>query len=276
MGFFDVPGFDMDTRPAWLRIAGADPNRRGLPLTERRAAFRKLLAEVERLARIELALAHEDGPGERTFLWDLVASICNDLEISRVALSRMLWQFSGMRAHEVTDRLKARLLPRQLKERLQGRFSMIKDILADLALGNGDNPEDLRSAETFDRCARKARALLRAERSGSAAMHFAAELGYANVSRVQRACTLAHGISLNQLEECLIDDMVQKFLDELHAEVTGEAQPKTETDAPEIKQPFLPENDHLAVFESSKQLADRWLAKLQRLEQPKEQAEEVA
>lgn len=277
MGLFGHPYWD-DLPPVWQRFAKVDPTNRHLPLPERRAAFRRLFAEFERRARAELALVHEEGPGERTFLWDPVDSICRDLEISRVAMSRMMWEFCGMRAHEFTDKLKARLLPRQLKERLQVRFQHLRAMMTDIALGEVGSSQDLLSAATFDRCVKKARMLLRGERSGSAALSFAIDLGYANFSRLKRACALAHGISLTHLEDCLIDDMVQKFLAGLHAESMGEARPAAPPDEPAIQHPYLPENDAHVVFASSKQLIDRWLQRVQRAEEkPKPApAEQVA
>jgi hypothetical protein len=198
-------------QPAWQKISGLNPaTEQDLPADQRDAGIRKLVAEVDRIARAEFARGDSVPKGERTLFWDPLARICALLAISRTKLSAYSRELTGMRAHEITDRIKAESLPAQLSawiERLlEPQFiSLLRQQTKLMRETSRLNPD----VENFFRN------FVKAQRSGLARASFAASLGYANPSRLNRACLLAHGMSLDELEAKLLDPIVQKFSDKL-------------------------------------------------------------
>ncbi|HYF48085.1 MAG TPA: hypothetical protein VEJ63_01670 [Planctomycetota bacterium] len=201
--------------PKWQDLTGLDPELEAdMDRDDRREAIRVLFREVERLARQEFDFARDNPSDERTFLWDPLDYICNVLEISRVKLSSYMRELTGMRAHEVTDRIKAADLPAKLRARLEKQFAALLPALEAIA-----SPLHLREGvgggvgegDAFDRAFEFARERVREERKGPNAMRWAVELGYANPSRVHRACVLAHTTTIQALEEEILRTLVQKF-----------------------------------------------------------------
>ena len=199
-----------ETQPAWQKISGLNPaTEQDLPLEQRDAGIRKLVAEVERLAQIEFDRGDKVPAGERTLFWDPLARICALLSISRTKLSNYSRELTGMRAHEITDRLKAKSLPDQLRAYLENLFTIHNPLLRSLFNSFAQDPATQR--EKFFQAVQR---FVKSTRSGPARAHFAATLGYANPSRLTRACLLAHQKSLEHLESDLLDPIVQKFFDE--------------------------------------------------------------
>src|SRR5438874_10480804 len=102
-----VPATD---RPAWQKISGIDPQSESeMSRAERNAALRKLIADVTARATVEFADEDEgDIPeSERTIFWDPLQRICMQLGISRTKLSAYSRELTGMRAHEISDRILA-------------------------------------------------------------------------------------------------------------------------------------------------------------------------
>ena len=199
-----------DTQPAWQKISGLNSETElDLAPEQRDDCIRKLLVEVELLARIEFDRGDKVPKGERTLFWDPLARICAVLSISRTKLSNYSRELTGMRAHELTDRIKAESLPAALSAYLQNLFTIHNALLKSLFNSFAHDPATQR--EKFFQAVQR---FVKTSRSGPARAHFAATLGYANPSRLTRACLLAQGKSLEHLESELLDPIVQKFFDE--------------------------------------------------------------
>ena len=195
--------------PRWQDLTGLDPEcKADMDRDERRDAIRVLFREVERLARQEFDFARDNPSDERTFLWDPLDYICNVVEISRVKLSSYMRELTGMRAHEVTDRIKAADLPAKLRARIEKQFAALLPTLEAMASVAVD------VEDAFDRAFEFACERVCEERKGANAMRWAVELGYANPSRVHRACVLAHTTTIQALEEEILRTLVQKFFEE--------------------------------------------------------------
>src|SRR4051812_30384502 len=98
-------------RPLWQKISGIDPaSEDKLDSNARDAAIRKLVLEVERRATVEFERADSGliPAEERTVFWDPLARVCLQLGISRTKLSLYTRELTGMRAHEISDRILAR------------------------------------------------------------------------------------------------------------------------------------------------------------------------
>src|SRR5687768_1568239 len=128
--------------PAWQKISGLNPEtEQDLAPDQRDDCIRKLLVEVELLARIEFDRGDKVPKGERTLFWDPLARICALLSISRTKLSNYSRELTGMRAHELTDKIKAESLPDALAAYLQNLFNQSQRILLPLFKSLGQNPE---------------------------------------------------------------------------------------------------------------------------------------
>jgi hypothetical protein len=182
-----------------------------LSRTERNAALRKLVAEVTARATVEFA--DEDNgeipKSERTIFWDPLQRICMQLGISRTKLSAYSRELTGMRAHEISDRILAK---RKLKERLRARIeyylrSEVEFLREELT--RGEIFFEQLGGETRDLVR-----LLKSRRKFERAASFAVEMGFANFSRLNRACLLAFGKSLDQIEAELVCTHVQKFFED--------------------------------------------------------------
>jgi hypothetical protein len=197
------------TTPRWQIITGITPdNEADMPCAEYIDRMRKLIKEVERLADDEFCRAADDKDSQRTVFWDPIDFICNHLEISRVHLSRITLELTGLRAHEITDRLKGRVLPLVVKMWVDKKFSGMQE-----ALNRIFPPEEAAKPEALHRCVKMVTRALREERSGNFATSWACELGFANPSRAKNACKHAHQVSIGELEERHVRTLVQKFLE---------------------------------------------------------------
>jgi len=174
---------------------------------ERREAVRILIAEVRNLAAADFKFAEEDPSDERTYLWDPIDYVCNVLEISRVCLSRYSVELTGMRAHELTDSMKAEKLPGALRARLEAQFTRLvpdlEAILASLKEGADPLPHALKFVQKS----------VCAERSGVNKLRWAIELGFASASRLARAYSIRFETSVYALEDEILRTLVQKFFD---------------------------------------------------------------
>jgi len=195
-------------KPVWQTISGIDPTReKEMDADARDAAIRKLVQEVERRASVEFerAEAGKIPQGERTLFWDPLARICGQLEISRTKLSSYTRELTGMRAHEISDRILAK---RSLRARLTARTERI--LTPELEALRKSTPHAFHPGlrkQTEQRVVRWLRSLRVKERRAG----FAAELGFANPSRLSRACLLAHGMSIDEMEARIVCTLVQKF-----------------------------------------------------------------
>jgi hypothetical protein len=223
--------------PAWQTLSGLTPDAEPALAPELRdAAMRKLVAEVERLATIEFSRATP--AGERTLYWDPLTRICNQLEISRIKLSGYCRELTGMRAHEVTDRIKARAsLPADFRAVLIKQFESLKKFVLPTI-----HIKRLAAREYRSSIERYLRAMMRGQRKGPNAATLAARLGYANPSRLNRACLLAFGENIDAMEHELLTPIVQKFLNELVAQDAGAA-PALDYQIPPIQYGPLTEDE---------------------------------
>ncbi|HYG75592.1 MAG TPA: hypothetical protein VEK08_11365 [Planctomycetota bacterium] len=233
--------------PRWQTISGLGGEREEkMTADERDAAVRTLLAEVDRLAEIEFARGRNAPAGERSIFWDPLESICRQLGISRTKLSAYSRELTGLRAHERTDRIKARELKSTLPLRTKRMLEPLLDSLRKRIDRKRAHDRLLRLS-----CLKRLLKSLKIERSGCARARFAAELGFPNASRLGRACLLAHGMAIEELEEQLVCDMVQKFFEELAG-----AKPVSEKAGPPASATSEPKSGaDLLIDEATKEVA---------------------
>jgi hypothetical protein len=197
-------------QPRWQELTGLNPDdEASLSRDEREEAISILVSEVQQLARVEFARTTKP----RTPAWDPIDYICNHLQISRVKLSRYTVELTGLRAHEITDSIKAASLPEAVHAWLEEHFAAVApDLRQQFA------PEAAREPGTLQRAIKWVMKSVREARSGIFGAGWASKLGYANASRVRNACVHAHGISIGELEFRHVRTMVQKFLEALAAD----------------------------------------------------------
>ena len=207
--------------PEWQKISGLTPEReKNMSDNERDAAVRVLLKEVERIARDEFARGEDAPAGERTVFWSPLEKICRKLEISRVKLSSFSRELTGMRAHEITDRIQAEKF---LKKAMFLRVE--KWLKPELEKMRG-TPRLARMKDAHHRnnMCKSFCKWVKSMRSDVLRARWAAALGFANASRLARACLLAFGISIDELEGSMVYRLVQKFLDEAAGDLPQRAQ----------------------------------------------------
>ncbi|HYG76259.1 MAG TPA: hypothetical protein VEK08_14740 [Planctomycetota bacterium] len=197
-----------DTLPRWQQISGITPEREAsMTDDERDAGVRALLKEVQRLARQEITRGEKAPKGERTVYWEPLERVCRILGLSRTKLSSFSRELTGLRAHEITDRIKAETLPALMHARLEKELQPLRSLIERKAeRSRAQDPAYILKWVRY--CLR----IVRTARSGSARGRFALELGFPNPSRLQKACLLAQGMSIDELEDLILTDMVQKFL----------------------------------------------------------------
>jgi hypothetical protein len=183
---------------------------------ERDAAIRKLLAEVERHSRVEFERGAKTPPGERTVFWDPLVRVCKSLGISRTKLSGYSRELTGLRAHEVTDRIKAGKLRETMHVWVAG---VLNTVLA--AMEKTLDRSRLSDKAYRQACLRQCLDAVKHARSGAARGTWSYELGYPSPSQVSRACLLAHGMAIADVESALVQRIVQKFFDERMDSGTG-------------------------------------------------------
>jgi hypothetical protein len=204
-------------RPLWQKISGIDPaSEDKLDSNARDAAIRKLVLEVERRATVEFERADSGliPAEERTVFWDPLARVCLQLGISRTKLSLYTRELTGMRAHEISDRILAR---RTLKAKVTANVEAL--LLPELArmmkeVRPPKNAPEIYKVDTASRFVKWMRSLRAKERR----VRFAATMGFANPSRLSRACLLGLGMSIDELEARAVCTLVQKFFEELDGE----------------------------------------------------------
>ena len=202
-----------DSRPLWQQISGIDPaNELKMEADARDTAIRKLVQEVEQRAGVEIERAANGKvpAGERTAFWDPLTRICLQLGISRTKLSLYTRELTGMRAHEISDRILAR---RVLRIRMT---AYVENIMRAELEGLKKSPNGIHPgmrAQLQQRFVRWVRSLRMKERRAG----FAAGLGFANPSRLSRACLLGLGMSIDELEARIVCTLVQKFFSEMGA-----------------------------------------------------------
>jgi hypothetical protein len=170
---------DANKAPSWQEISGINPGNEGtLSADARDEGIRKLLREVDVMARAEFARGANVPAGERTVFWEPLERVCAKLGISRVKLSAFSRELTGLRADELTDRIKAEALPRILEGQLRYKLAPALEFLRkNVDRENMDSPHyQLSWALRF-------RKQLKKERSGAARARWAVELGFPNASR---------------------------------------------------------------------------------------------
>ena len=220
--------------PAWRKLTGlaSDADEQTLTPEAFRAAGRKLIAEAERLSRAEFA-AKDIPAGERTVFWDPLATICRLLEISRTKLSRFSMEIQGLRAHELCDRIKAK----SLKDDVKAYVEMVMTRQLE-AIGQITAPAPHWLDPDFQAAFMKRQiAFMKSFRTGPHKLRWAVDLGYPNPSRLAKACVLAHGMSIDEVEAFAVRTLVQKFLDERCRQIKAQpvAKPASESAPPPSK-----------------------------------------
>ena len=169
---------------------------------ERRAAIRKLHAAAETEIRAELQLAQEDVEfkGERTFLWEPIPAVCRHLEISQSALNRLLKELTGMTASQLADKIRVEGLREKIRA---GLVEHVKTHHAKPGSKLRDRDEHREKFWEFLK-------LHRAEPSFSLATR-AIELGFANYTRLYRACLLHYNKTPKQLEDEILNEIAEFF-----------------------------------------------------------------
>jgi hypothetical protein len=218
--------------PLWQKITGfTKDNENALAPEQFNDGVRRLFREVERLAHDDFGRANVPA-GERSVYWDPVEHICRVLGLARTKLSRYMRELTGLRAHEVTDRIKASTLPQMVRERLERVLApTFERLRANFARTRLELP-DLQS-RTFEVVMRNVRNM----RSGENRMRWANELNFPNASRVARACVLAHNTSIDELENREARALVQKFLETLTPAEPPRCEPRAEAETQPERQP---------------------------------------
>ena len=202
---------DAKKAPSWQEISGINPeNEATLSADARDEGIRKLLREVDVMARAEFARGANVPAGERTIFWEPLERVCSKLGISRVKLSAFSRELTGLRAHELTDRIKAESLPKLLEAQLRHKLGPALQFLR-----NNVDRENMDAPQYQLSWALRFWKQLKKERAGAARVRWAAELGFPNPSRLSRACLITHGMSIEDMEGNLVIRIVQKFFDEL-------------------------------------------------------------
>lgn len=187
----------------WREISGLTvESEKTLQGSERRAAIRKLHVAAETEIRAELQRADEDAEfkGERSFLWEPTSAVCRALEISQSMLSRLLKELTGMTASQMADKIRAE----SLREKL--RADLVKHIrrFHNKPGGISGSLDEIRHKFW------KQLKFQRSDPSFSLATR-AIELGFANYTRLYRACLLQYGKTPTQLEDDILDEIAQFF-----------------------------------------------------------------
>jgi hypothetical protein len=198
------------TKPLWQLISGIDPaTEKDLTAEQRDTAIRKLIARTDEIIAAEHARSVP--AGERTVFWDPIERVCAMLEISRTKLSRYCFELTGLRAHERSDRVKAARLPGDLQAAVELFVASYLETTVRplLVTFRRAVPEEIAGWVWETASA------VKAARSGPFAAGFAMDLGYANISRLKKACTAAHQVSLDEMELRIVTKLVQKFFDEM-------------------------------------------------------------
>lgn len=199
--------------PAWQTISGLVPERElAMSDVERDSAIRTLLKTVCDAARAELNRPVPEG--ERTAFWEPIERVCFRLQIAKTKLSKYSKELTGMAAHEISDKIMAERLPELIEK-------WVAPMLADF-------PERMRKAASQFRpnkesfliaWKRQAVEAIRAAREGRASVRWTDALKFASIPRLRRACQHAHSCSIEELEERIIHQLVQKMYEPLAAEI---------------------------------------------------------
>jgi hypothetical protein len=196
--------------PLWQKLTGLTPDReQKMSADERDAAIRILVKDVDQRARVEFERGKAAPAGERTVFWEPLERICLQLQISRTKLSAYSRELTGMRAHEICDRIKAADLARAIQNYL------IDTLAVESRRLHNTPAAQLRSEEFRIKTVAYFRRYLKLQRQGEQRARWAVELGFPNANRLRRACILAHGMSIEELEHRILTTIVQKFCDDL-------------------------------------------------------------
>ena len=187
----------------WRDVSGLTPeNENTLPELDRRAAIRKLhtATEVEIRTELRAAAADTDFKSERTFLWEPLPAVCRRLEIAPSMLNRLLKELTGMSATQLTDKIRAENLREALKAELTQHVCQ-----RHAQPGAHD-----RDAKEWHEAFWSRLKFVRAQPNFSLAAR-ATHLGFANYTRLYRACLLHYGQTPTQLEDEILQEIADFF-----------------------------------------------------------------
>jgi hypothetical protein len=206
---------------------------------------------------VEFSITDPEIVDTRTFQWDPLERVCGVLGIARVRLSKYCREASGLRACEMTDRIQAEKLPEVLKPWLEAR---LKPLLA--TLRQRIDIRHIDSEEYHIRIAAMLTKQIRESRSGDNAMAWATSLGFASPSRLKRACLLKFQSTVEQHEAALVRYHVQKFFEELDAQLESELtdQDREDIAAIEAESAAAAERDRARVAQLTQTAAHRAVA----------------
>ena len=205
--------------PQWQTLTGLTPEAEAkLSPEERDAKIRILLAEVERRAQAELDRADKCPAGERTVYWDPVEAACQDLGIARVKLSAYARRLRGIRAQEIGDKLKAKLLKPSIEAWVKEQFDTWWQFFGEKKLPC--DPNDFYPASLGTDLGREFADGLKF-RTRDLANRFALKLGFANITRLRKAVVLAFDTTLDALLRRAAFTIVQKCVDEIAKKGVG-------------------------------------------------------
>ncbi|HYF47813.1 MAG TPA: hypothetical protein VEJ63_00290 [Planctomycetota bacterium] len=196
--------------PQWQVLTGLTPEaEEKMSPEDRDAAIRKLLADVERRAQAELDRADKCPGGERTPYWDPVEAACQDLGISRVKLSKYARRLTGIRAQEIGDKLKAKLVRPKIEAVVTEELDFWWKCFG---LERCDSANRMLFTDVKRHVERDFREYMKKRMRKDNAPLFALKLGFSNITRLRKACILAFGTTLDALVRQIASDMVQKCL----------------------------------------------------------------
>ncbi|HYF52463.1 MAG TPA: hypothetical protein VEJ63_23855 [Planctomycetota bacterium] len=205
--------------PMWQQLSGltreAEPK---MSDEQRDEAIRALLKKADELAAAEYSRAAPEG--ERSFIWNPIERICFRLGIARSKLSAYCRELTGLSAYEWADRYPAKALTERIREWAGSLLSNLLDRMK-RSIGN------MRSLKEDFKVTWRERALniVRDARKGAAKICWASALKFANLARLRRACLMTHGVTIEELEERTVHQLVQKFFDELEEHMKGLPEP---------------------------------------------------
>ncbi|HYF49054.1 MAG TPA: hypothetical protein VEJ63_06595 [Planctomycetota bacterium] len=233
--------------PHWQLLTGLSPEAEEKMSPEARdAAIRKLLADVERRAQLELDRADKCPDGERTPYWDPVQAACQDLGISRVKLSKYARRLTGVRAQEIGDKLKAKLVKPKIEAWIAEQFKIWWEVLGKRMVGQtflsaqeqerSSPPLPFDSYDLARKLGREFSESLKFKNRRDAANRFAIKVGFANITRLRKAVVLAFGTTLESIMTKFAYDIVQKCVEQNGSRKDAKTQ-RTET---KTEQPLSP------------------------------------
>jgi hypothetical protein len=205
--------------------------------SERRSGINNLVKYVVGLVNAEFRLNDETPEADkkdRTLYWDPIPRICNVLSIAKTRLNALLKENSGMSTHELVDRVRIRNIKERLREDFRAHARHWRQEIPAEKF-HALKPRDATFALLkFIRAERRA---LGQDRSA-----LALSFNIPTFARLHRACALAHGKTVLQLEL----ETIAICLRELRESETQHVQKNTENEYRPIEPQSRPDAEHSA------------------------------